>query len=350
MATATAMPGRHLRVSRRAIALTAISFAAAGFISYLVMEVPVAAPLPSGHLLLFCPLAPLPLPRAQISGHWPPAVAGAAIVIALDALALAVMARRHSGRTLQTRSDSVAGRRSPLRLERVPARAVAIAAAASITLLIAGLSQGYAMWVPVGMALIPWVPLVTAEAIWKYEHYGLWAIFGVAVLLQLGHMGEHTVQVVQLLLYDGRLAQSHGIFGALDFETVHFFWDSAIWVIVALVFTRFARGNPWLWVAFLAASVHEVEHIYLFWIYNADPAFYVHGGLEGIMGNGGLIGSPLARPYLHFTYNFLVTAPMLLAFLDQTNQVRDRHAIGIPNPADGITLRSPAGSIAAGVG
>jgi hypothetical protein len=89
--------------------------------------------------------------------------------------------------------------------------------------------------------------------------------------------------------------------GQLDFETIHFFWDSAIWLILGLVFTRFAAGNLWLWIAFIAASLHELEHLYLYWIYNADPSFYAHGGLGGIMGNGGLIGAPLARPYLHFT-------------------------------------------------
>ena len=46
--------------------------------------------------------------------------------------------------------------------------------------------------------------------------------------------------------------------------------------------------------------------------------------LAGIMGNGGLIGSPLARPYLHFTYNFLVVVPMVLALLDQTKLIYQR--------------------------
>jgi hypothetical protein len=176
--------------------------------------------------------------------------------------------------------------------------------------------------------------------VWKYEHYGLWAVFGVAVLLQIGHMGEHTVQVVELLLYNGRLAQSHGVFGQLDFETVHFIWDSAVWVLLCVVLTRFSRGNRWLWIAFAAASVHEVEHLYLFWIYQTDRWFYIHGGLEGIMGNGGLIGSPLARPYLHFAYNFIVVVPMLCAFLDQTRHVY-RRSKPPAIPADCIRLVGP---------
>jgi hypothetical protein len=50
--------------------------------------------------------------------------------------------------------------------------------------------------------------------------------------------------------------------------------------------------------------------------------FYAAGGFEGIMGYDGVIGSPLARPYLHFAYNFLVIVPMALAFWDETKRVR----------------------------
>jgi hypothetical protein len=335
MATATATLWQWVRVTRRVAVLVAVSAAAAGLIAYLVVAVPVTAPLPGGHLLLFCPLAPLPLPRGQISHHWSVAVAGALIVLAVDTLAVSVALRR--GRAAPGESPPPVSAARPLRLERVPLRAVAIAGAASLTLLVAGLTQGHAMWVAVGLALVPWIPLITLEAVWKYEHYGFWAIFGVAVLLQIGHMGEHAVQVTQLLLYNGRLAQSHGVFGQLDFETVHFVWDSAIWLMLCVVLSRFARRNRWLWIAFAAASLHEVEHCYLFWIYNSDPWFYVHGGLAGIMGNGGLIGSPLARPYLHFAYNFIVVVPMVCAFLDQTMHVYDRR-----RPASPTLLGAPS--------
>jgi hypothetical protein len=306
----------------RAVALALLFAAAAGFIAFLVMEVPVAAPLPGGHVLWFCPLAAPPLPHGEALRHWSLSVLGAGMVLCVDAVTVAVWLRLR--RRPRPAADPEGAHPDPLRLERVPARAAWISAAASLTLLAAGTVQGYAMWVTVGMVLLPWLPLVVVEAAWKYEHYGLWAIFGVVVLLQIGHMGEHTVQVVQLLLYDGQLARSHGIFGQLDFETVHFFWDSSIWLCLCLVLPRFGSGNRWLWVAFTAASVHQVEHIYLFWVYRADPNFYIHGGLAGIMGNGGLIGSPLARPYLHFTYNLLVVVPMVLAFWDQSRHVTAR--------------------------
>ncbi len=326
MAAVIATPGQegrvHLRVTRRGLAVGGLAAAATGFITYLVLDVPVAAPVPgSHHLLLFCPLAPLPVAGGTIARHAWIAFVGLGLVAVADVLAVTIAASRRRRAVPQARDSQEP---SPLRLERVPLRAVAITSAASLTLLVAGLSLGYAMWIPAALALAPWVPLVALEAVWKYEHYGFWSIFGVAVLLQLGHMGEHTVQVTQLLLYHGRLAQSHGVFGQLDLETVHFFWDSAVWVLLLVVLTRFAAGNRWLWVAVAAASLHEVEHIYLFWIYRLDPWFYFHGGLEGIMGNGGLIGSPVARPYLHFAYNFIVVVPMVCAFLDQTRFVHDR--------------------------
>jgi hypothetical protein len=332
MATMAASSGRQSpHVSRRAGILVALTAAAGGLIAYMVMYVPVAAPIPGSHRsLLFCPLAPLPLPRGQISAHWAPAIVGALFVLAVDALTVGVVlrSRRRPEPAAAAGPSPLRVERVPLRVERVPLRVIAIAAAASLVLLVAGLMQGYRMYIPVGAAVVPWIPVIAMETVWKYEHYGFWAIFGVAVLLQLGHIGEHTVQVTQLLLYNGHLGQSHGVFGQLDFETVHFIWDSAVWLLLCVVLTKFARGNRWLWVAFIAASLHEIEHLYLFFIYLTNPWFYFHAGLAGIMGNGGLIGSPLARPYLHFSYNFLVVVPMVLAFLDQTKHVYDRAGAG----------------------
>ena len=68
---------------------------------------------------------------------------------------------------------------------------------------------------------------------------------------------------------------------------------------------RYRARNAWLWVAFAAASMHQIEHLYLFWLYVGEHTVYLSGGAAGIMGKHGLIGSPLDRPYLHFTYNFI---------------------------------------------
>jgi len=326
---------RVLRDHSRLLGLGLLVATVGSFVTYMILAVPVAAPrLPSGQVLLFCPLAAPPLPRAQIVQYWPAALAAALAVLAVGTLTVVSTLRRWRGAPAADKpSDGApderaggwaAGRPTPLRLERVPVRVVAITGAASLTLVVASAMQGYALWIIALMGLVPWLPVIVLETVWKYEHYGLWAIFGVIVLLQVGHMGEHTVQVTQLLLSDGQLGQSHGVFGQLDFETVHFFWDSVIWLSLCVLLTRLGRGNRWLWVAFGAASLHEIEHIYLYWMYLTHLGFYTHGGFEGIMGNGGLIGSPLARPYLHFIYNFFVVTPMVLAFWDQSKHVDDR--------------------------
>jgi hypothetical protein len=329
---------RRSRVRSRPLGLVLLVGSVGAFLAYLVVDVPVAAPLPHHRLLWFCSPSTPPLASSVRERYWWVALVAAAIVICVDVLVLAFASRYRRRLAAPVRPaaeepDSARAPRggwlpAPLHLERVPVRVAWITAAASATLLLAGALQGYAMWAWVGMGLLPWVPLVAFEAVRKYEHYGLWAIFGVATLLQVGHMGEHTAQVTQLLIYNGQLAQSHGIFGQLDFEWVHFFWDSAVWLCLCLLLAPLSRGNRWLWIAFAAASLHEVEHLYLFYIYNADPSFYFNAGLAGIMGYDGVIGSPLARPYLHFAYNFLVVTPMLLAFWDQTKQVQARHRIG----------------------
>jgi hypothetical protein len=147
------------------------------------------------------------------------------------------------------------------------------------------------------------------------EHSQLgFTLFSALVLIQIVHMFEHTTQVLQLLMTDGDLGQSHGMIGRLDFETVHFSFDTALWVALGFFVVLWRGENRWLWIAFAFQTIHQVEHVYLFWMYNAEPALYAEGGLAGIMGAGGLVGSPLARPYLHFTYNLPVMVMMVLAW------------------------------------
>jgi hypothetical protein len=183
--------------------------------------------------------------------------------------------------------------------------------------------EGFPLWAVVALTLLPWVPLLSFEIAWKAKHYGFYAVFTTVVLLQVGHLGEHFAQVVQLLLTNGALARSHGVVGRLDFETVHFVWVSGIWLGSCALLAKFS-DNGWLWVSFLAASIHEVEHVYLFWIYLVDEPFYLRGGFTGILGWDGVIGSPLARPYLHFAYNFVVVVAMVVAFWHQSHRVSDR--------------------------
>jgi len=208
-------------------------------------------------------------------------------------------------------------------VQRLPLRVVLITAAVSYLLQIGAILQGYPLYGIVAVTILPWLLVFAFEYVWKYEHYGFFAFLLVFVLLQLGHLTEHTVQILQLLATGGNLAASHGVFGQLDFETVHVIWDSAVWIGLAICLYKFSH-NRWLYVSFVFASLHEVEHLYLYYIFNTDRSFYSMGGLTGVMGYGGVIGSPLYRPYLHFFYNFMVVTPMLIAFARQTQHAYDQ--------------------------
>lgn len=310
----------------RVLGLIALNAVAAGVVAYLAVRVPLVAPLSGGDSLVFSPGTPPPVPRTEAARYWGAAVAALLMVVVVDTFVIARTMRRRRKAVLSEAAGTVGGVSAPgpLSLERVPLPVVAIAAGISGILIVATLLQAYPPWAVVMAGLVPFLPLYWQEAAWKYERYGLWAIFGTIVLLQIGHMVEHGVQVGQLLVSDGRLARSHGVFGQLDFELVHFIWDTAIWLSLCFLLYRFSGVSRWLVVAFAAASLHEVEHVYLFWLYVSHYGFYMQGGFEGILGYGGVIGSPLARPYLHFAYNFLVVVPMTLAFWDYTKGRSER--------------------------
>ena len=293
---------------RPALVLSGLGFVAI-FVAYLTVRVPVDIPMHMGE---------------EARRYWPVALAAGAAMFTTAAFVMAwARSRVRAGASASTALAAPAA--AVLRFQSLPLFAVAGVAAISWLLASMAAMHGMPLWSIVLAGLAPWVPVIGLEAAWKHQHYGVFALLWLLTLLQVGHMGEHSAQVSQLLMTNGDLDRSHGVFGALDFETVHFYWDSTIWVITALLLHRFVR-NPWLWVAFGAASLHQMEHVYLYFVYLADMDFYASGGLAGILGKGGVIGSPLARPYLHFTYNLCVTVPMVLALWHESRRVADRVA------------------------
>jgi hypothetical protein len=303
-----------LMVSRRAIGLIAFAAVAASFVAYMIVTVPLDAPR---------------LPRAEVTRYWW-AAATAAAVVALGAVAVVIEALRAMRAAPAPGAPggvtAVERRLVPrsLTFEFVSNRLLAIVAAISVAGVVAAFLVHAQLWVG-GLAFaLPLIPVVAMEARWKQARYGVFAAFALLVLLQLTHMGEHAMQVGQLYVHRGDLAQSHGVFGQLDFELVHFVTDTMLWISLGLLVVVFRGRNPWLWVAFAAASLHQIEHFYLFWMYQAHGAFYAQGGFAGIMGENGLIGSPLDRPYLHFSYNLIVVVPMVIALWDQARQVDER--------------------------
>ena len=273
----------------------------------------------------------------QTHRHWPVAAASLAIVVVVDVLTVAATVRhrrRESAVTALDPDDGPLARGSrPLGRQRIGRRVVAWTTAVSVGVAAAGFYFGAPAWAIALWVMMTWFPVFVVEEIARYERYGFYAIFVGLAVLQVGHLGEHGAQMTQLLMTNGDLSRSHGVFGQLDFETVHFVWDTVIWLASGLLVYKLWHLR-WLWISWVAASIHEVEHVYLWWNNRFHPWFWAHGGIAGIFGQGGLIGSPLARPYLHFGYNFVVVGTMLVALWDETNRVREGHGMPAEWPVD----------------
>ena len=306
-------PPRKLVVDRRLMGVAIVTEIVAVALAYMAVYVPVLGPK---------------LTPAEADRHWFGALVAALVVLCFGIYIVrtTLRARRVAGPSVEgarVRSDTPLPRiPQSLRFERVPVKWQRVAAGISLATLPVTLTLADGrLWLIWLALLAPLAPLVVMESRFKFSVNAVFAAFGLLVILQILHMVEHTTQVVQLAVTGGTLADSHGVIGQLDFETVHFFADTALWLSLGLLAVIFRGRNAWLWVAFAAASLHEIEHLYLFWMYVFEHTLYLSGGAAGIMGHYGLIGSPLDRPYLHYTYNFIVFVPLLLAFWDQARYV-----------------------------
>lgn len=244
-----------------------------------------------------------------------------------------------------------------LRGREVQFKAVAITALCSYFLQLIAILLHWALWLIALATILPWIPLFTTKVLWTSKHYGFMAIYLVIMILQAGHVGEHVAQMLQLIFifnpahgcfgwsWHGFCGDAHGIFGELDREVVHFTWDGLILIATIVVRVHFRKSkNIWMTLAVVAAAIHQVEHIYLFYNYIFNSYFYYHGGVilgihvpsglgaqDGILGYNGLLGSaiPAVNPFLpsrinlHFIYNILVFIPMVLAFRKQVQYIYD---------------------------
>jgi len=286
------------------------------------------------YMVLYVPVLGPKLTTQEADRHWLAAVVSATVVGAFGLVIMrAALSARRRAAAIEGRCEraspavdavgAVALPRIPrsLRFERVPARWARVAGALSLATLPFTIGLGAPLWLIWLAILAFWAPLVALESSHKFAYDAVFASFGLMVILQVLHMVEHSTQVVQLAISGGSFAASHGVIGQLDFETVHFVADTGLWLSLGMMAVMFRGRNAWLWVAFAAASMHEIEHLYLFWLYVAEHTVYLSGGAAGIMGKYGLIGTPLDRPYLHYTYNFIVFVPLVLAFWDEARHM-----------------------------
>jgi hypothetical protein len=310
-------PGRWA-IDRRLMGVAIVCEIAALCLAYMAVYVPVLGPK---------------LTREEATQHWTAAVVAALVVLLFDAVMVrAALRARRAGEPTQAvdagGTQTVLSRiPHALQFERVPRVWVRAAVAFSLATIPVSAVLGAPLWLAWLAILTPWAAIIALEARYKYLRDAIFAIFGLMVILQLLHMVEHSTQMAQLVLTGGALARAHGVLGQLDFETVHFVADTTLWISLAVLAINFKARNAWLWVAFAAASLHQIEHFYLFWIYVGEHTVYLSGGAAGIMGHYGLIGTPLDRPYLHYTYNFIVIVPMLIAFWDEARRVDRVHGL-----------------------
>ncbi|HXM54259.1 MAG TPA: hypothetical protein VOB72_02630 [Candidatus Dormibacteraeota bacterium] len=296
----------------RMIGLTLVTLVVTGFVVYLVTQVPIAAKHP---------------PDPALQSHQITAVVFyvlMALVVVLMVMLIRRSLRKREAEDAAAEAMAATPAPSALRLtfEHVSPSMVLITAAVSAALLVGTTLINMPIWAIAIFTLLPWVPIYFSIARWQFRQFGMYALFGMIVLLQIGHLGEHISQNIELIMSHGNVKTSLGIFGFLNQEAVHFIWNVLILGGTGFLLMRFGRNNPWLWITFYIGAFHGVEHFYLYWLYLTDYHNFVLAASPGIWAKGGLISTPLARPYLHLVYNYIEITPFLIAFWDCGKRLR----------------------------
>jgi len=144
------------------------------------------------------------------------------------------------------------------------------------------------------------------------------ALLGFLALTQTAHLFEHIAQMVQIHLLHLTGPAAQGIVGQLNIEWVHFTWNALVLIALLVLVPRFPT-NPWLIAVTPLAGWHFVEHAVIVATYLQTGV----SGTPGLLSSGGLLfgGLPIARPDLHFLYNFVETIPLLVAWSVELRRV-----------------------------
>ena len=235
----------------------------------------------------------------------------------------------------------IAPTRRLLAFAQVPPRQLGITALISCAVIALAVFIGWPIWAVAITAIVPWLTIFQRETVWIYHHYRWLALYYVLVVTQVGHFGEHVCQMVQIHLLDRTGPDARGIIGVLDIEWVHFIFNSWVLIGVLALLPQFRR-NRWLWATALFAGWHEIEHAYIMSVYLRTGV----AGTPGLLSHGGAIrgGLPLTRPDLHFLYNLIETAPLVIGFVWQLAQLQGAVARQQNTPAggDGAQADRPA--------
>jgi len=165
-----------------------------------------------------------------------------------------------------------------------------------------------------------WLPVFWGAVRGRVRRHGIVRVaFELLLLVQLGHLGEHVIQMAQLFVLGWPPAAARGFVSQLDVEKVHFFWNLAVLGALGWFLWRGLRSG-WLLTTLAWATLHTAEHGYLL-------AQALRTGLEGqpgVLGAGGLLASlgvtvpgftTWSRATVHFFWNSGEMALLLLAFL-----------------------------------
>lgn len=133
-------------------------------------------------------------------------------------------------------------------------------------------------------------------------------IFVTAVIVQSLHMVEHIGQVTQkFVLHSDR---AHGFIGRLDLEWVHLLYNTALlaplYVLLLWGSTHLRRHrafNVFLAVVLLQ-GYHLVEHV-------TKVVQHIETGTQG---TPGILGHVIPVIWLHFLFNLIVLALLLIPF------------------------------------
>jgi hypothetical protein len=159
----------------------------------------------------------------------------------------------------------------------------------------------YIMWYVALALLLVWAPYLVQTIRRLIKTDVRLALYLVFLVFQSIHFTEHVAQMVQIHLLGRPFSLSHGLFGAvLDTEWLHFFFDS-LYIPFFTLYLLWLYGyhDRWMWILVPLAAWHCAEHVVIM-------NYYLRTGIvgsPGILAQGGLIGSPLSRPDLHFLYN-----------------------------------------------
>ncbi len=144
-------------------------------------------------------------------------------------------------------------------------------------------------------------------------------VFEALLLVQVGHLAEHLVQISQIHLLGWPPPQARGLIAAFDVETMHFVWNVAVLATVGWLLRHGVRSTT-LVMTFVWAAAHTVEHGYLV----THAMLIGREGGPGLLGSGGLLASldlaipgltTWTRPTVHLVWNVGEVLLLVLAYV-----------------------------------